>query len=381
MTRSPTRRVLLATGEESRPFAAITECLLAFAREFDWSVHVLAVGHEKARQRIAAWSPDGVIAYAARPTGLRPAAFPNDIPLVAINPAKPVVRAVTVHHDSAETGRLAAHELVALSLDNFAFAAASEHSWVEKRFRAFDGELATLGRRPMRSPLLARRSNAIRWLKTLPRPCGVFAANDAVAELIAVAAEDAGLSVPGEIAILGVDDDERVCEHCRPTLSSIRPDFSSAAREATRALDALLHQHRAPHLISYGDAGVVRRASTRIIRGYAPVVAAALEFIRMNAASDISSADVIASMNLPRRTAETMFHRSVGHSILAEIHSVRLENVKRLLANPALTIAGVAARSSGYSSENFLERLFKRATGLSMRDWRIRCTHGGRHER
>ena len=119
----------------------------------------------------------------------------------------------------------------------------------------------------------------------------------------------------------------------------------------------------------FGDVGVIHRASTRVTAYKSPDVAAALEYIRLNALSGISASDVLSRMKGSRRSAENAFRAATGHSIVEEIQAVRLVEVKRLLSNPMLKISAIAARA-GYRSENFLTRLFKRETGMTPSEWR-----------
>ena len=119
----------------------------------------------------------------------------------------------------------------------------------------------------------------------------------------------------------------------------------------------------------YGDIGVTRRASTRTIVGHPPQIASMLEYIRLNALSGITTTDVLNNFSGSRRSIEARFRGATSRSILEEIQSVRLAEVERLLANPMVQISSIASRT-GYASENFLARLFKRTYGMTMREWR-----------
>lgn len=365
--------ILLITDVESTAFKSISDHIAQFAQARAWALHVVVCSRSDERmaeRMVKAWHPDGCLIYCAPPHGIPLGLDGLHCPCVFLNPSENVRGRSCVRHDSVATGRLAAQELVRLGLDTFAFMGPnSPFSWSADRLRGFSETLAAQGRTPAIYPGRSLRS----WLKHLPRPCGLFAANDALAEKAVATATSAGLSVPADLTILGVDDDTRVCENAEVSLSSIRPDFATCARLAVSALEDQMSNPSAPlHAFVYGDEGAVHRASTRLLRGHTPSLLDALEFIRRLALSGITPSDVLARMKGSRRSAETSFRAAVGHSILDEIHSVRLAEVKRLLANSSLPIARITAQV-GYTSQNFLARLFKRTFGLSMSEYR--ATH------
>lgn len=360
--------ILLITDVESTAFKSIAEHVARLARDRDWALHVIVSSRRdrrKAEQIVRAWHPDGCLVYCAPPHGIPVGLDRLPCPCVFLNPSEDLRN--SVRHDSVATGRLAAQELTRLGLDSFAFVGPSKpFAWSAARLQGFTEALRACGRTPAVYPGRLLET----WLTTLPRPCGLFAANDALAEKVIVAAIAAGLAIPADITLLGVDDDTRACENAEVSLSSIRPDFAACARLAVSALAELIEQPRKRmQAFVYGDEGVVHRASTRILRGHSPSLVAALEFIRRNAFSGITPDDVLKQMKGSRRSIETSFRAAVGHSILDEIHAVRLAEVKRLLANPALPISSITIQV-GYTSQNFLSRLFKRTFGVTMGEYR-----------
>ena len=361
------KTILLLAKIETPPFKAVRDSLLPLAKERGWAVHVFAVGtFAKASKLVAAWNPDGCIVYCALPSSLSGDFAAWHRPIVTINAPHPIRGAAAVAHDSRPTGSLAAKELLSLGLDNFAFfATVPGQPWAETRYRRFAAEIERRGLHVLRY-----RKGAIGdWLKSLPRPCGLFAANDMDAERIVSEAFAHGISIPDDIALVGVDDDPQICEHAEVTISSIRPDFPRCAGLAVDAMSSAMEGGKCDGELIYGDIGVTHRASTRTIAGCPAQVSAMLEYIRLNALSGISAVDVLKRFPGSRRTAETRFRKTVGHSIVDEIQSVRLAAVKRLLADPRMKIGSIASYV-GYDSENFLARVFKRNTGMTMGAWR-----------
>lgn len=286
-----------------------------------------------------------------------------------------------VSHDSVATGRLAAKELLLTGFHSFAFVPYPQpRFWSDDRERGFKDALALNGLTcetfagGRHSPQSVVWQKALRcWVAQLPRPCGIFAANDSIAAEVLTAAAQAGLDVPREIAVCGVDNFAPICESTTPSLTSVQPDFLLAGELAARTLWEIvsLQSRRKSIRLTFGPASVVRRASTRTGSRYDPEVTAALETIRRRACEGISSADVVASFKCSRRMAEMRFRQIVGHSILDEIQAVRLGKAKELLSNSGQGISAIA-NFCGFKSPNALCKFFRQETGHSPSSWRER---------
>jgi len=112
-----------------------------------------------------------------------------------------------------------------------------------------------------------------RWLLGLPKPVAILAADDARARQVLETCQLAGLNVPGDIALLGVDNDELVCENTSPTLSSIQPDFDAGGYEAASLLEQLMRRTvRMPQNRFYGIKRIVVRESSRFARDVARIL-------------------------------------------------------------------------------------------------------------
>lgn len=369
------RKILLLTRRESQAFNALKDCILPLSKNRDWAVHVFALGgmETTAAKLIQTWNPDGCIVYAADNAGLQGNFGKWRKPTVAMNASRPVRGIATLTHDSRTTGRLAAAELASLGMDSFAFLSSSMRStWAEARFDSFSDEIRRRGRTVLRYAT----GSIGDWLAALPKPCGLFAANDLIAERAVAEAVARKIEIPNEIAIISCDDNPQICEHAEVSISSVRPDFPRCARLTVEALGCAMDGKRYRGDTSYGDIGITRRVSTRLIAGHPPHIASTLEYIRRHALDGISASDVIGMLGGSRRSAEVRFRKATGHSILEEIQQVRLHEVYSLLMNPLIKIGSIAART-GYRSENFLTRLFKRETGLTPTQWRAKRLNGG----
>ncbi len=292
-------------------------------------------------------------------------------------------KALRVNHDSAELGRLAARELLFDGARGFGYFGFKGLFWSEERGRHFEDALRINGRgcahfeRPLNNVAPRNRDDDyrhrfIRWLKELPKPCGLLAANDMLAlEAINNCAE-AGLMVPDDVSVLGIDNDEVACENAQPTLSSIRPDFFEAGRQAVELLAGSLRRKGAfkgERFRLFPAAFVVHRASTLRLKRADASVSKAVEFIRRHACEGVKPKDVLAELDEPRRTVELHFRQLRGRSLLEEILAVRLDRVKELLADAEVPIEAIAEQC-GWQSSARLRVFFHEAEGVSMREWR-----------
>ena len=136
--------------------------------------------------------------------------------------------------------------------------------------------------------------------------------------------------------------------------------------------DILSSRHAKELAERYGTVRVTTRQSTQRLSKNAPSIRLALETIRLRAAEGITAADILPVIGGSRRSAERKFKAAVGHSLLDEILRVRFERVKELLAT-RIPLKAVSYRT-GFSSENNLQRLFKRRFGMTLSEYRERHT-------
>ena len=177
--------------------------------------------------------------------------------------------------------------------------------------------------------------------------------------------------VPEEIAVIGVDDDEQLCENAATSISSIRTDHEKSGYLAAELLAKCLSHRGAGKVgsMTFGTVGVHRRASTRHLTTQDVRVQRALEFIRRHVSERITVPDVVCEMGCSRRFADLRFREIVGHTILDEIRSVRMDCVKELLQKPDQSLSAIPD-ICGYVSLPALCREFKKLTGSTLRKWK-----------
>ena len=305
------------------------------------------------------------------------------VPVVHIDPddktlADPAAHVVT--NDSEQIADLAVAELAKTECSHFAFIGWTHRvGWSRRRERRFCERLKRMGRRfsVMNDPwTLGNKADFVSRLRpflgNLPKPCGVFAANDDFAAAILDVCRMDGIGVPGDVFVVGVDDEPAVCDNLRPSLSSVRPDFVGAGRLAARLLVRLMDnpQLKAEKRV-YPPIGITTRLSTRCVAARSERVLAALDLIRREACGGLKASDVVKAFGASERQAEIEFKAATGKRITEEITDVRLEHVMELLSRPSQSITPIA-NFCGWDSAIYLKRLFKRRTGMTMREWRAK---------
>ena len=347
-----------------------------YAHEAKWNVQTVLKTHESALGSLVEfWNPVGCI-YGAN-EGIKPKMLKilSDRPLVMMDCEEGVSwpGVGKICNDSADVTSVVVREFLSMELKSFAFCGYKGlYQWTERRERCFRQMLALNGRKCDETiwidPDDDEGENLRIALKRLKRPCGLYAANDDIGRRVLGACRMARIPVPDGISVIGVDDDEHVCENTKPPLSSIRQNNEEAGYAAAAMLDEIIGGG-VPRVERYGPRMFIRRGSSHAVRVPDGRVKAAVEFIREGVGKAVSAKDVAQNMGCTLRMAELLFKRTLGHSVKDEIMDARLEQVKRLLADRRTGISAIADMC-GYADGSALRRAFLAKTGCSMSEWR-----------
>ena len=214
-----------------------------------------------------------------------------------------------------------------------------------------------------------RLTPMVEWLRTLRKPTALLAGNDPKAREVLDACRIAGLRVPDDIAVLGVNDDELICELANPPLSSVIHNARRVGYQAAAMLDRLMSGEPVTEDQVVDPLGVHSRQSTDLLAIEDPEIATVVRFIRENACSGIRVDDVLDQIALSRRAMETRFRNAVGRPPHMEIRRVQLERVKELLVTSDDKLEKIADMT-GFSSAQYLAGLFHRVVGVTPGTWR-----------
>lgn len=197
------------------------------------------------------------------------------------------------------------------------------------------------------------------WLKQLPKPIALLACNDDRAQQILTVCRCAGLSVPEEIAIIGVDDDEFVCTLAHPPLSSISLSNEIAGYEAASVLDRMIQGEKITNLVIPVDANsVVTRQSSDVLAIRDPVIAQAVQFIREHVREPIQIDDLLNRIPVSRRSLCDRFKQAMGQSIHQYIKKHRIGHIEHLLIDTEMPISQIAFHM-GFSSDEHIATYFR----------------------
>ncbi len=330
---------------------------------------------------------DGII-VSAPILASRPRLFPRDVPTIVTEPfpegaagAPWLEGRAQVRVDSRRIGRMAADYYLERRYESFAYVADTlELQWDGERRDGFRERLAEAGygcavyegfTKRERSSWLAERPRMMAWLAALPKPTAVFAAMDGRARLVLDACAEAGIAVPVEIAVLGVDNDPLLCAMAHPRLSSVRENGFLRGQKEAEMLAALMDgRHSGPMVVTLPPGGVETRESTGHRAMTNPFLAKGLVFIRDTAGGRaLGVGDVVSAMGCSRRMAERLFSDGIGRTVKDEIERVRFATVQKLLRTTSLPIAEIAARCA-FPDESGLSRRFLALFGETPSRWR-----------
>ena len=278
-----------------------------------------------------------------------------------------------VHPDDRPIARLAAEHLLERGFRQFGFVGIRGISWSEKRRDGLTARIAEAGCSleilefnawPRASgPWEQDQRRLVEWIAALPRPIAIMACYDVVGLRVLDACRRADVAVPEEVAVIGVDNDEILCDLADPPLSSVAHDLDRIGYEAASLLDRLMSGQPAPASpIFLEPLRVVARQSTDTVAVSDPVLARALRFIREHACDGIGVSDLGRETHLSRRTLERRFFKELGCTPHEEILRAQLDRVKRLLLETDLPLEAIAGKT-GFAHTSYMVALFRRKTG------------------
>jgi LacI family transcriptional regulator len=341
-----------------------------------WRIYLALFGFkERPPAWLSSWDGQGIIARGEN-QHMAEAVAKLSIPVVDLTPSRLLPRAPWVKSDDAAVARLAAQHFFERGFHHFAFCGNPRLNVSNRRGECFricvrgNGHACQVFEPEARpSSGDAEIETISRWLAALPKPVAVFAYNDERGQQVLDGCRRAGLAVPEEVAVLGVDNDEVLCTLSPPPMSSVILNPRRGGWEAAALLGRIMKGEKIPsseHLIP--PVGVAIRQSTDVLAVDDPQIAQALRFIREHACERISVKDVLKHCPMARRSLETRFRKLLGRAPRQEIVRVQMNRVKELLLGTELPVAEIAGRA-GFDPE-YLSVVFRQETGQTPSQFR-----------
>jgi LacI family transcriptional regulator len=296
-----------------------------------------------------------------------------EVPVVDLNDLHENLNLPWVGSDHAAIGRMGASHLLERGFRNFAFCGFANELWSQQRYTGFCSGIRrknvpiSLYETPWRGPSMPRWDKDIeqivQWLITLPKPVAIMTCNDVRGLHVLDACNRAGLLVPEEVAVVGVDDEEIMCELCSPPLSSVAPNPDRIGYAAAELLDTLMAQKSPRQLrISVDPIRVFSRQSTDVMTVSDWAVASAARYMREQALHGCRVIDVLQKVNMSRATLEKRFRKHLNRSPKQEIRRLQIQRIQQLLVETDFTLERIA-ELSGFEHPEYMSVLFKRETG------------------
>lgn len=280
--------------------------------------------------------------------------------------------------DDVEIGRMAARFYLDKGHRSFAYVEFGAYSFSRERGQGFREVLEQHGKTCANydwaeRPLEEKPQRGQAWLRGLPKPVAIFTANDAIARYVAQACLDANLTIPEEVSILGVDDDETESLLAGMPLSSVRLPFEVIGRRAAERLARLMagepmirDETRIP------PEGVIERLSTDVIAVDDPQLSAALRYARDAPAALNTVRAAAEHAGISVRTLQYRARRRLGRRFYEVVLDLRLARARQMLLESNRSATEIA-RLCGLGSLPQLSRAFRRRYGCSPRELRRRA--------
>ena len=358
--------------ETSNAYArGLLQGIVAYIREHGpWSIHLSEhTRGDKAPVWLRSWDGDGIIARIENPA-IAEALRRVRMPIVDVSAARLIPALPWFETDDSAVAHAAAEHLIERGFTHFAYAGESRFNWSKWREEHFVNCIRAAGfpcpifRGTGVDPDEQQMDQLASWIRELPKPVGVMACYDFLGRQILDACRRIGVAVPDEVAVVGVDNDELLCELASPPLSSVIPNTHKTGYAAAALLDLMIQGAKfkgEAHLIP--PIGIAVRQSSDVLAIHDQNISRALNYIRNNACNGINVQDVLRAVPQSRRLLEKRFLKFIGRTPHQEIMHVQLQRVKQLLTRSELSLEEIAERC-GFKHVEYLSVAFKRETGL-----------------
>ena len=274
-----------------------------------------------------------------------------------------------------EFGAYAANFFINQNFNNYAFIGMKDIIWSISRYEGYSEQIAAVKKTTTSRYDVENFQNEIntisKWLHSLPKPVAVLACNDFMARQVTEICQTHGIRIPEDISLLGVDNDEFMCNISSPTLSSIKLNFEKHGYEIAQTLFKMVQEKRTwPARIAVEAIGVVERMSTNRKVISDPYIREIVDFISRNYTQEINLSKLISFIPLSRRAIEMKFKKEMyPYTITSYIMKLRLAHFCHLLESTELPIS-IAADKSGFIDSSNFSTLFKKNKGMTPSEYR-----------
>ena len=326
------------------------------------------------------WGADGIIGQLYNDIEIRKIVEAG-IPLIAQDFKERFGEIPNITGAYRETGKLGAEYFLKKGFTNFAFYGFRDIVWSRERAEGFEERIKIAGQKvhyfehkKARSSELwfYKPSSLSRWLKALPKPIALMSCDDNQGQHITEACRHVGIRIPEEVAVLGVDNDEMICDLSDPPLSSIALDTEKGGYESAKLLDKMIRNgiHNFYDII-VEPLQVITRQSTDIYATNDNHIASSLKYIHKNIDKNLNVEDVVKQVPLSRRALEKRFVEITGYPVYKYIFNLRIEKFTQKLIDTDMSVFEIAL-DMGLSDSKNIARQFRQVKGCNPSEYRNR---------
>jgi LacI family transcriptional regulator len=368
--------------ETSNAYArGLLDGIVAYQREHEqWSIYLGEQGRgARPPAWFNTWHGDGIIAR-IETDAIANAVRRSKLPTVDVSAARRVPNIPWVETDDRGIAELAVQHLRDRGFRHLAYCGEPLFNWSKWREQHFVefarragcecSVFAAKSRTEKGYSWTRERRRLMNWIERLPKPVGVMACYDFKGQQLLDICREQDIAVPEQVAVVGVDNDARLCGLCVPPLSSVIPDTFRTGYEAAKLLDRMMSGEKVPaEALLFPPLGIAHRRSSDVYAIDDEDVVQALRYIREHACDGITVADVLRKVPLSRRMLEHRFKKLVRRSPHEEIVRIRMERACRLLRETDLPLSEIADRA-GFAHADYLSVSFKKRMGVTPRAYR-----------
>lgn len=285
----------------------------------------------------------------------------------------------TILTNSRTIGKMGADYFIQKGFKNLAFCGFKKMLWSEHRQNYFEDTSRKAGLEifkysftyPHRESSRDAKLNLIaRWIRWLPKPVGIMSCNDLCGKFIVDSCRGNSIAVPQEVAVLGVDNDDILCDLTYPPLSSIELNTEKGGFDAAALLDKIIKGVEVDtKTIVIEPVGVQERQSTDIVAFDDRIVSDVLSFIKNNAQRPLQVVDILNEFNISRRSLYIKFNNSVGTGVYEQIRKIRVEKICKMLVETNKSVKEIAFEF-GFHSVDHIARFFRKEKGITPTQYR-----------
>jgi LacI family transcriptional regulator len=328
---------------------------------------------------LGSWKGDGIIARITTPA-LAKLLQKLKVPVVDVLGLVPDCGLPLVHVNDVEIAKQAFTHFAQRGFRRFAFFGLAGENWSQRRRDAFLEEARKLDASPAMfemtrreietTPWEKRQDQLAHWLKGLPKPAGLMVCSDQRGPDVLEACRRISIQVPDEISIVGVDNDEPLCEVCNPPMSSVWPNHFGVGYEAAGLLHRLMQgQGTDAETMLVAPRGLVTRQSSDVLAVEDAMVAAALRVIREEACNGISVDELSLKVGASRSVLQRRFSALLGQTIHDRLIDQRIKRAIELLTSTGLPMIEIAERC-GFKHQEYMGAVFRERCGKTPRAFR-----------